>query len=123
MALHGGLNAGATIIMHEKFDPVRSWETIEKERCTMFMAVPTIYYRLLNTWNGKPAALAQMAGHLNPPAAGGDDIFGQGKAQAKALPLKAGERPSVRISGRKPAHGFFTFPLDRRSKRRYYFNH
>ncbi len=50
VALHGGLNAGATVIMHEKFDPGRTWETIEQKKCTMFMGVPTIYQRLLNHW-------------------------------------------------------------------------
>ncbi|MDQ1238816.1 MAG: malonyl-CoA/methylmalonyl-CoA synthetase [Thermodesulfobacteriota bacterium] len=50
VALHGGLYAGATIIMHERFDPVKTWETIEKEKCTVLMGVPTIYRRLLNQW-------------------------------------------------------------------------
>lgn len=50
VALHGGLNAGATIIMHERFDPIRTWKTIEEERCTMLMGVPTMYQRLLNAW-------------------------------------------------------------------------
>lgn len=50
VALHGGLNAGATMIMHEKFDPPRVWESIEKERCTVLMGVPTMYQRLLAEW-------------------------------------------------------------------------
>jgi malonyl-CoA/methylmalonyl-CoA synthetase len=37
--------------MHEKFDPGRVWETLESERCTLFMAVPTIYQRLMNQWD------------------------------------------------------------------------
>lgn len=52
VALHGALNAGARIVMHERFDPVRAWETIEKERCTVLMGVPTIYQRLMNVWDG-----------------------------------------------------------------------
>ncbi|MGB6063482.1 MAG: AMP-binding protein [Desulfomonilaceae bacterium] len=52
VALHGSLNAGATVIMHEKFEPARTWETIEQQECTMFMGVPTIYQRLLNEWEG-----------------------------------------------------------------------
>ncbi len=51
VALHGALNAGATIIMHEKFDPQRTWETIEKEKCTMLMGVPTMYQRLMTQWD------------------------------------------------------------------------
>jgi len=50
VALHGGLNAGATIIMPEKFAPPRVWETIEKERCTLLMGVPTMYQRLVTQW-------------------------------------------------------------------------
>ncbi len=50
VALHGGLNAGATIVMHEKFDPVRTWRTIEEDRCTILMGVPTMYQRLMNAW-------------------------------------------------------------------------
>lgn len=51
VALHGALNAGCTTIMHEKFDPARVWETLESEKCTLFMAVPTIYQRLMNQWD------------------------------------------------------------------------
>ncbi len=50
VALHGGLYAGATIIMHERFDPIKTWKTIEKEKCTILMGVPTIYSRLLDQW-------------------------------------------------------------------------
>lgn len=50
VALHGGLNAGATVIMHQRFDPVRIWQTIEGERCTILMGVPTMYQRLMNAW-------------------------------------------------------------------------
>jgi malonyl-CoA/methylmalonyl-CoA synthetase len=58
VALHGGLHAGATIIMQEKFDPARIWTTIERAKCTLFMGVPTMYQRLLNQWESmdtKPA--------------------------------------------------------------------
>jgi malonyl-CoA/methylmalonyl-CoA synthetase len=50
VALHGGLNVGCTIVMHEKFQPERVWKTIEEKRCTMFMGVPTMYHRLLLAW-------------------------------------------------------------------------
>lgn len=50
VALHGGLNAGATMIMHEKFDPFRIWQTLDLEQCTILMGVPTMYQRLLNQW-------------------------------------------------------------------------
>jgi malonyl-CoA/methylmalonyl-CoA synthetase len=50
VALHGGLYAGATIVMHERFDPVKTWETLEKRKCTVLMGVPTIYSRLVHQW-------------------------------------------------------------------------
>ncbi|MBI4963095.1 MAG: AMP-binding protein [Desulfomonile tiedjei] len=52
VALHGGLNAGATIIMHEKFDPLRTWEALGLHRCTVLMGVPTMYQRLMAQWDG-----------------------------------------------------------------------
>ena len=50
VATHGSLCAGSTIVMHEKFEPRRVWEALEKERCTLLMAVPTIYQRLMGEW-------------------------------------------------------------------------
>ncbi len=51
VALQGALHSGCTTVMHRKFEPTRCWETIESERCSLFMAVPTIYQRLMNTWD------------------------------------------------------------------------
>ncbi|MCP4107542.1 MAG: AMP-binding protein [Desulfobacteraceae bacterium] len=51
VALHGSLNAGSTMLVHETFDPLRVWNTIEERKCTMLMGVPTMYHRLLNQWN------------------------------------------------------------------------
>jgi len=50
VALHGAINAGSTIVMHERFDPVRAWRAMEGHRCTLLMGVPTMYYRLLDAW-------------------------------------------------------------------------
>lgn len=50
VAALGCLYAGATMVMHAKFDPGRAWETLARERCTLLMAVPTIYQRLMNEW-------------------------------------------------------------------------
>jgi malonyl-CoA/methylmalonyl-CoA synthetase len=48
VAVVGSLLAGASMYMHEKFNPARTWKTIEEKQCTMFMAVPTIYQRMVN---------------------------------------------------------------------------
>lgn len=52
VALNGGLYCGSTIIMHEKFESRRVWETLAGEKCTMFMGVPTMYHRLMQEWAG-----------------------------------------------------------------------
>ena len=60
VALHGGLYAGATIVMHEKFDPRRTWEILESVPCTVFMGVPTMYYRLMREWESIKPDLKRM---------------------------------------------------------------
>ena len=60
VALHGGLYAGATIVMHRKFDPKRTWETLESVPCTVFMGVPTMYYRLMREWDSVKPDLSKM---------------------------------------------------------------
>lgn len=47
IALHGALLAGSPVILQEKFEPQATWKTIAEKRCTLLMAVPTIYHRLL----------------------------------------------------------------------------
>ena len=55
VALHGGLLAGATVILLERFDPRTVWETLDQEACTLFMGVPTMYQRLSQAWESLPA--------------------------------------------------------------------
>ena len=51
----GGLGAfllpifsiGGTIVLHAGFDPDEVWRTIERERCTVVLGVPTIYKLLM----------------------------------------------------------------------------
>lgn len=50
VAAHGSLYAGSTMVMHEKFDPLRVWDALERQGCTLFMGVPTLYQRLMNEW-------------------------------------------------------------------------
>ena len=50
VAATGSLIVGATIIMNDRFEPARCWRSLEKEGCTLLMAVPTIYQRLVNEW-------------------------------------------------------------------------
>ncbi|MBI5586166.1 MAG: AMP-binding protein [Deltaproteobacteria bacterium] len=52
VALHGCLLAGGTLILLDRFDPQEVWKTIERESCTVFMGVPTMYQRLSQAWGG-----------------------------------------------------------------------
>ena len=38
---------GGTVVLHRGFDPAEIWKTIEKERCTVVLGVPTIWKMLL----------------------------------------------------------------------------
>jgi fatty-acyl-CoA synthase len=38
--------AGGTIILHKSFEPAEVWRTIERERCTVVLGVPTIWAML-----------------------------------------------------------------------------
>lgn len=51
VAFHGAVHAGMKVIMRRQFDPVDTLSCIEKHHCTVFMAVPTMYYRLLKMEN------------------------------------------------------------------------
>jgi len=77
VALHGALNAGATTIMFEKFDPVHTLEQLARRPCTVFMAVPTIHRRLVDA----PGAAMYSLRHMRLITSGSDrlpdDLFQQ----------------------------------------------
>ncbi len=60
VALQGALFAGATTILHEKFDADLALATIEKFQCTVFMGVPTIYNRLVRTFEKNQTDIRSM---------------------------------------------------------------
>lgn len=60
VALQGALHAGATTILHAKFDPLRTLQTLQDRRCTVFMAVPTIHRRLVDVPNAAQFDLSHM---------------------------------------------------------------
>ncbi|WP_297690808.1 acyl-CoA synthetase [uncultured Eudoraea sp.] len=58
--VHGIINvlscalwSGACCEFHAKFEAKEVWSAILSGRMTLFMAVPTIYYKLINYWEGK----------------------------------------------------------------------
>ncbi|MFO7634613.1 MAG: AMP-binding protein [Caldilinea sp.] len=60
VALHGALNAGAMTIMFAKFDPIQTLELLVSRPCSVFMAVPTIHRRLVETHNAECYSLRHM---------------------------------------------------------------
>ncbi|MFQ5857395.1 MAG: AMP-binding protein, partial [Anaerolineae bacterium] len=46
--MNGGVNACATLVLHRRYEPQPVLEAIQRERVTMFFAVPTVYIYLLN---------------------------------------------------------------------------
>ncbi len=61
--VHGIINvvscalwAGATCIMLPRFDALAIWQLIAEGSLTLFMAVPTIYMRLIAAWEAAPPA-------------------------------------------------------------------
>jgi long-chain acyl-CoA synthetase len=47
--MNSALQAAATVVLQRRYDPVETPALIERERITMFFAVPTIYIGLLNS--------------------------------------------------------------------------
>jgi len=40
--------AGGTMVLHRGFSPAEVWQTVEKERCTLVLGVPTIWKMLMD---------------------------------------------------------------------------
>jgi malonyl-CoA/methylmalonyl-CoA synthetase len=70
VALGGALHAGAATILHAKFDPLRTLQTLQDRRCTVFMAVPTIHRRLVDL----PDAAAFDLAHMRLLTSGSDRL-------------------------------------------------
>ncbi|OGK91885.1 MAG: long-chain fatty acid--CoA ligase [Candidatus Rokubacteria bacterium RBG_16_73_20] len=59
VGMNAGLNAGATLVLHRRFDAERCAAAIEEHRVTFLSGVPTMYIALLNAGVG-PEALASV---------------------------------------------------------------
>jgi malonyl-CoA/methylmalonyl-CoA synthetase len=60
VALHGALHAGASAIVRPSFDASTALRDLSRTDCTVFMAVPTMYRRLLAALGGSKADLRHM---------------------------------------------------------------
>lgn len=76
-ALHVALFSGSRVILADKFDPLKTWQTLEKERCTVFTAVPTIYFRMLKEWDTCRPDLSSMRLFISGAAPLSENLFHQ----------------------------------------------
>ena len=77
VALHGALNAGATALLLPAFEAEVALEAMEKEQCTVFMAVPTIHRRLVEAANAGEVDLSHMRLLTSGSDRLPDDLFAQ----------------------------------------------
>lgn len=77
VALHGALNAGATAILHKRFDPVRTLDTLVQRPCSVLMGVPTIHRRLVDAPNAAQVSLRHMRLITSGSDRLPDDLFAQ----------------------------------------------
>jgi len=118
VALQGSLYAGSTLIMHEKFDPMRTWKAITEEKCTMLMAVPTIYHRLVNEWEKMKPDVRSMRVFISGSAPLSENLFHRFEEATKYRILErygmteAGMITSnlIDVSGRKAKSVGFPLP-------------
>ncbi|MCF8060955.1 MAG: long-chain fatty acid--CoA ligase [Deltaproteobacteria bacterium] len=54
------LYKGATMVIHPRFDPVRTFQDIERYRVTKFLGVPTVYRALLGVDAAEKGALSSL---------------------------------------------------------------
>lgn len=80
VALHGALHAGATTIMPVRFEPAATLDMLERRRCTVFMAVPTIHRRLVEAPNAHTVDLSHMRLLTSGSDRLPDDLFLQFRA-------------------------------------------
>ncbi len=57
VALDAALWSGASCDIHTEFDALATWESLSSGDVTVFMAVPTIYRRLITAWEAAPAGV------------------------------------------------------------------
>ena len=70
VALYGVLYAGGTALILRDFDPKKTLQSLVENQCTVFMAVPTIHRRLVNT----PDASKYDLSHLRLITSGSDRL-------------------------------------------------
>jgi malonyl-CoA/methylmalonyl-CoA synthetase len=103
-AAHLTLLVGGRLLLEDSFEPTRTLEAAR--RATVFMAVPTIYYRLLNEPGFRTAARGLSGVRLF--------TCGSAPIRPEVLPVLEGVlgRPVINRYGMTEAHVIASLPLD-----------
>jgi malonyl-CoA/methylmalonyl-CoA synthetase len=75
VALYGALYAGATTLLMDSFDAAQTLDILAQKRCTVFMGVPTIHRRLLDTAADERIDLSHMRLMTSGSDRLPDDVF------------------------------------------------
>ncbi|HKS25458.1 MAG TPA: AMP-binding protein, partial [Thermoanaerobaculia bacterium] len=80
--------AGGTMVLHKSFDAAQVWQTIERERCTVVLGVPTIWKMLLDA----PEFAAARLDHVRWFISGGAPLpaYVAEAYAARGVPMKQG---------------------------------
>jgi len=120
--IHGIINvlccslwSGATCEMHDGFDANAVWARIREGGLTLFMAVPTIYARLIAAWEAAPAG--EQTAMSEGARASSDGVWLGRAPRAHAGTLGRDHRPSPARTLRHDGDGYGTLqPTPRRAQ-------
>ncbi len=77
VALQSALNAGASTIMLQRFEPVTALDALQHSGCTVFMGVPTIHSRLVAAARSAEVDLSRLRLIASGSARMSEDLFRQ----------------------------------------------
>lgn len=72
--LNTGFRAGAAIVLMPRFDGAGALDLLERERCTVFMGVPTMYFALLEAARDRAQAGQEIQTSLQMAISGGSAL-------------------------------------------------
>jgi malonyl-CoA/methylmalonyl-CoA synthetase len=96
--------AGACCDMLPRADVERVWDRFGRGDLSLFMAVPTIYRRLVAAWDGADQPRRQVGGST-PPAADGVGVGGASSRSARAVAADYRARAARALRHDRDRHG------------------
>ena len=105
VALCGALYAGNFTILRKKFDAEDAMETITKRKTTLFMGVPTMYFKLLEVPNFEKYNLSSMRLFVSGSAPLSRDLFYRLKKELKHEVLERAGMSETMMNFSNPYNG------------------